>query len=689
MADADPPPPRDPALRIRRVPETPIAAAVAVVSTIIGLLLLAWAVLFVTKGRFLKHPFERIASHATGRIVKVPGDFQLYLDPITIKFVAEGMTVSNPAWAKKPHFFESRRIDTRIATVPLLFGRKRINWLDLVNGDVNLEWDAKHKRNSWTFGDPDAPGKPLELPVIRRAIMSGTTLHYADPVMRLTTDVRFETIKAADTRFSDAIRFSGDGRMRDRPFTVSGSLQSPNETLAGGRNRFAMQAASGSDRLVVSGTLPGATEIEGADLSLRVRGANLARLFDFLGVAVPDTRAYRFRSHLTKEDGKWRFTRLAGSFGDSDLAGSMTISMPKERLRIEADLASRSVDIVDIGPFIGYEPQTLASKGVVAAAAAASGGPPRLLPDAPLRVDAVSRFDAHVDYKVKDIRAPHFPVSNVTLTLDLDHSLMKLSPLTMDLSRGHIASDILIDARQRPVYTDYDIRLSPTPLGTLFAGFGVDEAGTSGVVKARIKMSGRGDTLHDSLANANGRMVAILPRGTFWTRNIQLSELDIGTYFTKLLGHKLKKPVEINCGLIGFTVRGGIAAADPILIDTDKNVIIGRGGFSFRDESLDITVRADAKTISLFSAQSPIGVQGTFANPRLQIISPELLARAGVGIGLGIVASPFAALLAFVDPGDAKSAACGPVLAGADAAAQRTKKGKPRKDVGNGRPLKG
>jgi hypothetical protein len=45
-------------------------------------------------------------------------------------------------------------------------------------------------------------------------------------------------------------------------------------------------------------------------------------------------------------------------------------------------------------------------------------------------------------------------------------------------------------------------------------------------------------------------------------------------------------------------------------------------------------------------------------------------------------------VLAFVDIGDAKSAACGPVLAGANAASQRTTKGKPRDDVGRGTTAK-
>ncbi len=148
----------------------------------------------------------------------------------------------------------------------------------------------------------------------------------------------------------------------------------------------------------------------------------------------------------------------------------------------------------------------------------------------------------------------------------------------------------------------------------------------------------------------------------------------------------MKKPVEVNCGLIAFTVRDGVAAADPILIDTNKNVILGTGNFSFKDESLDLAVRADSKTFSLFSAQSPIGVNGHFAVPGIQLISPQLLSRAGAGAALAVVGTPLAAVLAFVDVGDAKGAACAPVLAGAHASAQRTTKGKPREDVGKGGP---
>ena len=700
MADADPlrpdmpasgaPHPRGTRHYVRRAREgwRRLPLPVRILLWIIGIFFALWLILFITKGRFLKHPFERIVSSRLDRPVRVGGDFQLYFDPVTIKFRARQMVIANTRWASRPAFFRADLIDSRIAPLSLLFGdRYKLRWLDLRNAAVDLEWSRDGSSNTWTFGDPRRKGEPLNLPLIRRAALTGTTLRYRDPRMQLAADLGFDTVKAQDTRFASDVRFSGAGTMRGRPFTLRGGLLSPDEMVTGGRNRLALHAQAGATVLEVSGTLPGATEIEGADLRLITHGPNLARLFDFLGVAIPETRAYRFTSALTRVDGEWRFTHLKGRFGDSDLAGRMTVSQPDDRLLLKAALATRSLDIVDVGPFIGYDPERLAQQGKAGAIQTVDGAP-RVLPDAPLRVEALRNFDARLRYDIGRIRADNVPLSNIGLTLSLDRSLLTLSPLTFDMSGGHVSSDISINARTQPVRTSYDIRLSPTPMGKLLARWGVEESGTTGTIKARVQMTGVGNTLHDSLSASNGRIAVILPPGSMWARNVQLSELDIGTFITKMFQKKLKDPVEINCGLIAFTVRDGVAAADPIIIDTRKNVMLGRGGFSFRNESLDLAFRADGKKFSLFSGQSPIGINGTFARPGIDVISPELVARGGAAAALGIAATPLASVLAFVDVGDAKSAACGPVLAGATAAAQRTKGGKPRDDVGHGTTAK-
>jgi uncharacterized protein involved in outer membrane biogenesis len=653
------------------------------IAAILAVPVLVWLALYVTKGRFLRQPFENVASRIAYRPVTVTGDFQLYFAPFDIKFVADGLRIGNPEWASKPELFKADHLLIRLSTIRLLFGERVIKRMELDRGAADLEWSRDGKSNTWTLGDPSKPSQPLDIPEIVRGRATATTVRYRNPAVQLVADIGVNTVAARDTRFTDEIVFSGSGTLRARPFTVSGRLLSPNETVAGGENRLALHAVAADTVMDVSGTLPAATRIEGADLAIQVRGNNLADLFNFIGVAVPETRRYRLRSALTYEDKAWRFTRLRGVFGDSDLRGRLTITMPERRVKLDADLATDSLHMIDVGPFIGYDPARLDKSGA-AGTVVQDGGRPRILPDAPLRIEAIRNFDANVIYKVRSVRPANVPISNIGLTLSLDHSLLKLSPLTFDMAGGFLSSDIVIDARAMPVRSAYDIRLSPTPMGRLLARWGVEENGTSGVIKARAQMAGTGDTVHKSLATSNGRIAIVLPRGSMWARNVQLSELDIGVFLQKMFEKKLKEPVQINCGLIAFTVRDGVAVADPILIDTRKNVMLGRGSFSFKDESLDLALRADGKKFSLFSGQSPIGVGGYFASPVIDPISPELLARAGTGLALGVFASPFAAILAFIDVGDAKSAACGPVLAGARAIAQRTTKGEPRKDVGRG-----
>ena len=654
---------------------------------IVGVLVAIWLVLFITKGRFLRHTFERTAGALTGRTVSVGGDFQLYFAPFDIKFYAERLRIANPAWASRPALFTADRIDARIAPLSLLFGRRRVHSLDLANGAADLEWDAAGKHNTWTFGK-DTGGKPLEMPRIDRATVSGTTVRYVDPRMPLLADLGIDTITSRDARIGAAVGLQGTGRVRDTPFRLTARLLSPDATVNRGRNQLVLRAWAANNVIDVSGTLPSLAEFEDVPLKVRAQGRNISELLGIIGVAIPQTRNYTLNAQLVKDGKAYRFTRMNGSFGQTDVAGTLTVTNG-DRLHLDSELTTRRLDIVDAAPFIGYNPDIVAAKGAVAAAAATGAAPARVLPDARLPIETMQRFDAGLKWRIGTVRSKNVPVSDIDLTLALDRGRLSLSPLNFTMARGKVAADVLIDTRRRPAFVSYDIRLASTPMGRLLAGYGVVEAGTSGTVHGRIKLEGRGDTIHDSLATASGRIAFEIPQGTFWTRNIQLSELDFGTFAYKMFQGRLKEPVAINCGLVAFTVRDGVAAADPILIDTQKNVILGRGGFSFRTEALDLAFRADGKRFSLISAQSPVGIGGYFAQPSLDVISPQLLARAGAGLGLAIVASPLAAVLAFVDVGDAKAAACGPVLAGAPAAAQRTTGGEKRDDVGNGGTAKG
>src|SRR3546814_19924505 len=114
--------------------------------------------------------------------------------------------------------------------------------------------------------------QPLDLPIVRRALVAGTDIRYRDPQLQLVANINIDTVKARDTQFENDIRFSGSGTMRDRPLPVSGGLLSPNATLSGGKNQMALRAESAAPILKVLRTIPAATDIEGADLPVAAPG---------------------------------------------------------------------------------------------------------------------------------------------------------------------------------------------------------------------------------------------------------------------------------------------------------------------------------------------------------------------------------------------------------------------------------
>ncbi len=627
---------------------------------------------YVTKGRFWQGTFERYVSKRAGRPVRVTGDFQLYLHP-DLKFHAEGLSVANPGWSHDPQLFTARTIDLDLSIWRLLFGEQRITHLLIDGGRLGLERDAQG-RNSWTFPGDTA----LTIPAIDRADITDTRLAFIDALRRANIAIRFGDVSAANKRIGAPLAFAGSGTAYGAPFVLNGTLTTPDASIAGGRLGLKLHAEAVQTQIDVAGNLPGVTRIDDAPLDVTIAGRNLQAPGRLFGIVLPATRPYRLNAVLTKTGRDYQFAQMTGRIGSSDVAGDLRVTTPADvtdRYRINGKVHSKVLDILDVGPLIGYSPEKLDAQGGKGAITTV-GGHPRVLPDAPLAVEQLKFLDAHIDYTADHVRTGTVNIDAVTLGFYLENSRLDLDPLDLTLAGGQWTSVIRIDARQRPVTTDYDIRLAAVPLGKLLTSFKVEDSGTTATMRGRIQLHGLGDTLHKSLASANGRIAFVFPKGTFWVRNIELAKLDLQNFVTALIGKRLKKPTEIRCGLAAFTVRDGIGRTDPVLFDTTRATCTGVGQFSFADESLDLHLRGKSKEFSLFSGQSPIGIGGWFAAPSINPISGQLVTRAGAGIALGVVASPLAAVLAFVDFGTEKSNDCGPVLAAAPADAQH-KLGKP------------
>jgi len=92
----------------------------------------------------------------------------------------------------------------------------------------------------------------------------------------------------------------------------------------------------------------------------------------------------------------------------------------------------------------------------------------------------------------------------------------------------------------------------------------------------------------------------------------------------------------------------------------------GNGTINLRDETLDLRLQGKPKHFQFVRLRAPITVSGSWQHPALGVKAGTAVAQAGFGAALGLL-NPFAAILAFIDPGLAKDANCGPLLSEAKA----------------------
>jgi AsmA family protein len=167
--------------------------------------------------------------------------------------------------------------------------------------------------------------------------------------------------------------------------------------------------------------------------------------------------------------------------------------------------------------------------------------------------------------------------------------------------------------------------------------------------------------MHEVAATANGTVTAVLPHGTVRDSFAELTGIDLGGL--GLLLTKNMRETGVRCGVASFQAHQGTLTAQTLVVDTDPVLITGDGDVHMDSEGLDLRFRGHPKHMRLLRVRSPILVRGTLTHPSIDLQARNSAAQAAEAVALGVVLTPLAAILAFVDPGLAKDADCAALMA--------------------------
>src|SRR5262249_46970179 len=130
--------------------------------------------------------------------------------------------------------------------------------------------------------------------------------------------------------------------------------------------------------------------------------------------------------------------------------------------------------------------------------------------------------------------------------------------------------------------------------------------------------------------------------------------------------HK-QETTPIRCAVAHFTTKNGLMSADSLVLDTGPVLVTGSGTINLDNERLDLTVRGHDKKFRLLRVLLPVKAEGPITSPQIGVRPTGAIAQGAAGLTLASVLSPLALLIPFVDPGLAKDANCGALIAQAKA----------------------
>ena len=87
------------------------------------------------------------------------------------------------------------------------------------------------------------------------------------------------------------------------------------------------------------------------------------------------------------------------------------------------------------------------------------------------------------------------------------------------------------------------------------------------------------------------------------------------------------------------------------VLDTTDTTVTAEGSISLTQELLGLKIKAHPKDPSLLAARTPINISGAFSRPSIGLDAGPLAARSAGAVALGVLLTPLASILAFIEPG--------------------------------------
>jgi uncharacterized protein involved in outer membrane biogenesis len=610
-------------------------------ATLFALIVGALITLYFLDWNQMRGPVSRYLSWKTGREVRIDGNLAVRLFTWQPSVDAGGVYVGNPKWVGIPQAAKAKEFRIEVRLVPLLFGNLVVPLVKIIDADVLLVRDANGRTN-WDKGGRN-PNEAFKLPPIQRFMVSNGHVKIDDAVRKLhfTGTVNSEENVAGGR---SAFSLVGDGTLNKNKFLANVNGGPLINVDASKPYSFTADVKAGDTHAVVNGQITEPFHLDRFNASVNVSGPSLSDLYFMTGLVLPNTPAYHLTVQVERNGTSYRLNDINAVLGSTDLAGNLTVDASGAVPSLAGKVASRVLNFSDLGPLVGGgKSQTVQSR--------------YLLPETPLHTERLKQTNAEVDYSAAAIKSRDFPLTSLDTHVSLQGGVLNLKPLAFGFTQGKLTGSLKVDARKAVPVTSVDARITDVHAENFIKG---SDKPITGLLEARAVLTGSGKSVHETASTANGTFTAVVPKGGMRHSLAEWMGVDVVKALSLNLSND-NSNTDLRCAVANFGVRDGLMTSQNFIIDTEPVRVDGSGNINLADETLNLRLQGAPKHFQLVRVRAPITVKGSLRRPSVGIDAGPAIAQGGIAVALGLV-NPLASIFAFIDPGLAKDANCGPLL---------------------------
>lgn len=561
---------------------------------LLGALALGALLVALFDWNWLRAPLVRHLVEESGREVRIDDlDVELGLSPtVTVR----GLYVANASWAASERPFANA--GRASFTFPLRsLWERRLVVSRIVLSDAQIEMERlADGRSNWRLKPDDAATGHLTVQALEA---HRTRIRFVNRRRDLEFTVSATAVEARDDLTT---RLTFEGRYQGAEFSgeaFNGGVVS----FRGSGFTFPLRGylVSRNARLDLDGRFSDIFEGGPFDTRVHVTGPSLSLLHPFLPIHPPQSRRFDLTADLARENGVYRFSKLHGKVGSTDVEGEAMLDRSSEPAAARVHLQSQSAHSDDLRSLLSVTPSEARPKASKATAQSRSA--PR-----ELDVERLRAFDVALSFDARKLTVPEFAaVESLRLQAALKGGTLQVKPLEVGLAAGRALGSLSFEGHGETPRASVDLELKGLRLDRLIPKLASTAALTS-TLAGRIKLESRADSVAGLIERAQGSVVARLSGGQL----SNVADAKLALNLGKLIALKLRgdRSIALNCGIAEFDVREGRASSRSIVLDTEDTQVEGVGSVDLRSGAWNVVLTPHPRRPGLLTRHASIRVEG-------------------------------------------------------------------------------